>query len=346
MREIKCFVRPFGVVALTAFLLLFSLVVFHSPVLAQDKPIVLKMAHQAFPPTSFMPMTSKYWAQQVKEGTKGAVEVKIFYDTIAKGPEALSATQEGVADALQIVSSFISGRIKDIAPLEILGSYNPELFPETAQAIRPVMTKIFEKQNLKYLGVYYTYASLTWASNKKHYRTPADLKGQKVRIPGRWHTESGKFWGATPVMILPPELYSSMQRGIIDGVGTILELVGLLKLYEPGQYVTEWGPTGCGSLVSISMNLDKFNSLKKEYQDVIVEAGKKAELYSFDYGRKMEEELRKEMAAKAKYVRLTLEETQPFLDSVKPLQKEMKEYVSPLGLEFMDVLQKVLQQNK
>ena len=314
------------------------------PALAQDKPIVLKMAHQAFPPTSFMCMTSNYWADLIKEGTKGAVEVKIFYDTIARGPKALSATQEGVADALQVVSSFITGRIKDLNPIELLGSYNPNHFPETAQAIRPVMTKIFEQQDLKYLGVYYTYASVTYASNKHHYRTPADFKGQKVRTVGRWNTEQQKAWGATPATILPPELYSSMQRGIIDGVGTILELVALLKLYEVGPYVTELGPVGCGALVTLSMNLKKFNSLKKEHQDVIVEAGKKAELYSFEYGRKMEEDLRKKVGAQAKYLRLTIEETRPFLEATKPLKAEMRDYVGPLGKEFMDVLDKVLKQ--
>jgi TRAP-type C4-dicarboxylate transport system substrate-binding protein len=207
-------------------------------------------------------------------------------------------------------------------------------------AIRPVLTKIFAEQGIIHLGVMYTYAGGTFASVGRHYRTPNDLKGQKIRMPGIWNTKYAGLWGATPTNILPPEIYPSLQKGVIDGMDTVLDLVWFMKYYEVAPYITE--RTGTESaLVIWGMNMKKFNSLDKKYQEIILGASREAELYSFDYGRKSEEKMRKEIATKAKYIMLTPAEVRPFLDAIAPVRKEMRGYCGPLGNELMDVLEKI-----
>jgi TRAP-type C4-dicarboxylate transport system substrate-binding protein len=207
-------------------------------------------------------------------------------------------------------------------------------------AIRPVMTKIFAEQGITYLGALYTYAGLSTASIKHHYRTPDDMRGQKIRSAGMWNMKYFKIWGATPTMILPAEVYSSLQKGIIDGVSGILELIGTLKYYEVAPYITEFPDTEV-TLLTYGMNMKKFNSMEKQYQDVILQVSREAELYSFNSGRKYEAQIRKEIVTKAKYLMLTPEEVRPFLEAVQPVKKEMREYCGPLGNELMDVLEKM-----
>ncbi len=309
--------------------------------LAIDKPIVIKMNIQAFPPHSTFVKTSKHWADLVKKRTKGKIEVKIFLDTLAKGPAAFSAVQQGgIADALETVCSFLSPRVKDLAPLEMPGAYPADRFPEVAKRIRPVMSKIMDSQGVKYLGVMYTDSALVVASKDKHYVKPSDMVGQKIRIPGMWMTKAVKMWGGTPTMIMPPEMYNSMQRGVVDACGSILDLIALLKLYEVGPYVTEW-PNTTIATVMFGMNMNKFNSLDKKYQDILLKAAKDSELYSFDYGVKKEKKTWKKIGPVIKRRTLTKKEVGVWMKAVQPLYKEARKYCGPDGNKLLDIFDKM-----
>lgn len=315
---------------------------------AQEQVITLKMAHQALPPDSTLVKTSNHWADLVNQRTNGKIQVKIFYDTLAKGADAFAAVQQGgIADALEIVCSFISPRVKDVAPLELPGAYPPKRFPEVADQIRPIMTEIMEAQGIKYLGVQYTFSALVVASKDKHYRSPADMQGQKMRIPGMWMTKALAMWGATPTMILPPEMYNATQTGVVDACGSILDLIALLKLYEVGPYVTEWPDTTI-AMVMFGMNMTKFKSLTPQHQEVLIQAAKDAEKFSFDYGTNLENKLREEIKAKpnVKYLMLNEEEVKSFLQPITiPLYKEAREYCGPQGDKLMDVFDKMMKRD-
>jgi len=187
------------------------------------------------------------------------------------------------------------------------------------------------------LGSLYTNSGLVFASSKLHYRTLKDLKGQKIRSPGIWWSEMLKNWGSSPMMILPPELYTSMQRGTVDSVATIMSLIVLFKVYEPGPYVTEYANQSV-TINYLLMNMNSFNSLDKKSQDIILKAAKDAEAYSIDYGRKLEEEQRNLMKSNTKYIMLQPAQIKPILDKNRPLFQKMRGHCGPLGNELMDVL--------
>ena len=308
-----------------------------SPGMTGDEPITLKLACQNLGLTETVFMTDKYFKKIVNERTGGKIQIDLYPDTLAKGPAAFPAAQEGIADMISIVSAFIGGLMKDVAPMDLLGAYPPDRFPEVAKIIRPVMTKIFEQQNMKYLASFYTNSGLVFASSKRHYRTLEDLKGQKIRAPGVWWSKMVKGWGSSPMMILPPELYTSMQRGTVDSVATIMSLIVLFKVYEPGPYITEYVNQSV-TINYLLMNMNRFNSLDKKSQDIILQASKDSELYSFDYGVKLEAEQRNLMKSKANYLMLSSEEISPISEKIKPIFLEMRAHCGPLGNELMDVL--------
>jgi len=144
-------------------------------------------------------------------------------------------------------------------------------------------------------------------------------------------------------MILPPELYTSAQRGIIDGVATINMLVDVFKLYEVTPYITEM-PNSMASFVLFGLNMNTFNKLDKKYQDIIIQAGKDAEVFSWEFGRKQENELQQKLSEVGKYYVQTPEEYQAFVDIAQTLVPEMRKYSGPLGQELMDAIQKVKKQ--
>lgn len=151
------------------------------------------------------------------------------------------------------------------------------------------------------------------------------------------------MWGATPMMILPPELYTSAQRKIIDSVLTINMLIDVFKLYEVHKYITEF-PNSMGAYVVFGLNMNVFNKLDKKYQEIILQAGKDAELFSWDYGRKQEDELQKKLAGLTDYYVLTPEEYKVFQDFFSKISPEVSKHSGPLGQELMDVILKVKNQ--
>ncbi len=319
-----------------------------APGLAEEKPIILKLAHQAFPPDAQSVMSSNYWADLVKKRTDGKVQIKMFYDTLAKGPEAFSAAQQGgIADGVEIVLNFISPRVKDVAPMELPAAYDAGRLPEVGERIRPIMTKIMEAKGIAYVGAQYTGSALVVASRERHYRSPEDMKGQRIRIPGMWMTKAVRMWGATPTMILPHEMYNGIQTGVVDACGSILDLIALLKLYEPGPYLTEW-PKTTMAMSFLGLNLKKFKSLPEKYQKIIIQSGIDAEKYSLDYGSNFENKLREKLKATpgVKYLVLSEKEVNSFLEPITgPLYKEARAYCGPLGNELMDVLDKMMNRN-
>jgi TRAP-type C4-dicarboxylate transport system substrate-binding protein len=308
---------------------------------AQKKPIVLKISHQAFPMETFIPATTAHWAKLVKERTKGEVEMQFFYDTLGKGPAILTSAQQGVADGFSCVSSLLTTRVKALNVMEVDTYAVPEKYPQLVKAIRPVMEKIFAEQGLQYAGAMYTYAGVVYTHHSRFFKKPEDFKGQKLRMPGSWLTKIvADYYGGVPVNILPPEMYSSAQRKIIDGVATIIMLVDAFKLYEVQKYITEM-PGANGTLVCYGLNMDVFKKLDKNVQDIIIQAGKDAEAFSWDYGRKEEETLRKKLSKVMNYHVLTAEEFKPFEAINEKVAPEVVTYSGPLGKELAEAIMKV-----
>ena len=102
-------------------------------------------------------------------------------------------------------------------------------------------------------------------------------------------------------------------------------------------------PNSMGAYVLFGLNMSAFNKLSKKHQDIIIQTGKDAELFSYDYGRKQEDELQQKLSEAGNYYVQTAEEYQAFVDIAQTLVPEVREYAGPLGQELMDAVQKVKQ---
>jgi len=321
--------------------LIFFATMVPTSVFAADR-ITLKFACQNLAPVDTQLMTVKKIAALVKERSGGRIDVKVYPGTIADGPALLGAAQEGVADLMGVVTNFISARVPAFAPIEWLGAYPAEgdKFLKVAQSIRPVMNKILDEQGLTYLGCQYSFSGFYMITRKKHILTLSDFKGAKLRVPGMWLNKQYKAFGASPIMILPPELYSSLQRGVIDGVATIGSLVVGLKLYEAAPYITEMQDASA-SLVVYTANTKKFSKLSPADQDLIKQAVIDGEKYSAEYGQKIETDMRQLLKTKAKYVALSDAQRKAILDARGNIKQELLEYSGPLGRELMSAFESV-----
>jgi C4-dicarboxylate-binding protein DctP len=76
-------------------------------------------------------------------------------------------------------------------------------------------------------------------NNVREIKTPADMKGLKIRTPNMQSIiECMKALGANPVTIPYADLYMALKTGVVDGQENPLANIGDMKFYEVQKYMT------------------------------------------------------------------------------------------------------------
>jgi tripartite ATP-independent transporter DctP family solute receptor len=102
--------------------------------------------------------------------------------------------------------------------------------------------RVAEKMDITVLApIYYGTRQLT-LRDRRNVRTPADLKGVKLRMPGskEW-LFLGQALGATPTPLAFGEVYLGLRTGTIDAQDNPLPTVKSAKFYEVSQQITLTG---------------------------------------------------------------------------------------------------------
>ncbi|WP_416898661.1 MAG: TRAP transporter substrate-binding protein DctP [Minwuia sp.] len=102
-----------------------------------------------------------------------------------------------------------------------------------------------------------------------------DLAGRKVRGTPTYHGVI-RALGAEPVVLPGSEIYSALQKGIVDGAGWPAAGMVSMKHYEVANYRLR--PTFGAATQPVFINLDSWNGLTNAEKSVLLEAGKLTEL--------------------------------------------------------------------
>lgn len=106
--------------------------------------------------------------------------------------------------------------------------------------------------------------------SKKPVQLPEDMAGMRVRFAGPMQEAMLNKFGAVPVGMPAPDMYDSMERGILDGIAIGFSTVESYRLHEVITHIT----SGLQSFVSpqvVFMNKEKWASLSAEDQELIAE---------------------------------------------------------------------------
>lgn len=184
-----------------------------------ENPMVLTLAH-GLSETHTVHIAMTEFAEKVEERTNGRIQVKIFPNG------QLGSENENME---QLMAGVIS-MTKVSAPG--LATYNeayhtfglPYVFDDT-QDFYHVMDSDQMQDFFLSTGedgfvtlTYYTSGARSFYTKDKAIRTPADLKGLKIRVQDmKSQTDMMKALGGIPVAMAYGDVYTSLQTGIIDG---------------------------------------------------------------------------------------------------------------------------------
>ena len=106
-------------------------------------------------------------------------------------------------------------------------------------------------------------------------RTPDDLKGLKIRIPGvELYSSIYKAMGAVPVTMNFGDVYDALKQGQIDGQENPIDIIVSSRLYEVQKHITNWNYSY--DALILGMNKQDWDGLPVNAQAIIRQAASEA----------------------------------------------------------------------
>jgi TRAP-type C4-dicarboxylate transport system substrate-binding protein len=144
-----------------------------------------------------------------------------------------------------------------------------EKAPEMYGKLRPLFNDYWDKTfGVKYLGVNFFLPNNLFTN--KPCTTLEDIKKMKLRINGNLLVQMFKAAGGSPIVMNQGEVFTSAQRGVIDGAQTAVPGYLDSGLYEVCKYMSSW-PLGVMGM-AVTMNKDSWNKLGPQLQGQVMDA--------------------------------------------------------------------------
>jgi TRAP-type C4-dicarboxylate transport system substrate-binding protein len=320
--------RNLAIVACGLLALAVSLGVAAPPAAAADA-ITLKYAN--FPPAPTFPCVQmERWKTEVEKRTGGKVAVQTFPGgTLLDAKNMMDGVIAGTADIGCLSMAYQPGRFivtnASALPLDI----------PNAQAGSLVLWDLYAKYNPEEFAKVKVLAMFTTAPNnimsKVAVKNLEDIKGLSLRASGG-AAQILSAWGANPVGMPMPETVEALQKGVVKGLFSSLEVMKDFKFAETCKFVTMTDTSIYP--FSVVMNMEKWNSLpadvKKVFDDLLVEQSKWTGVY-------MDDHVKEAMAwskadQKVEVTVLTAEQKAKWNSLLKPLTAKWVEDAKAKGL--------------
>lgn len=283
-----------------------------------------------------------HFADLVAERTDGRVHVTVYpAQQLVKMPQELTACGEGVTDISVLITPYFAGNLRLTDGLN-----TPFAVPPSAdeaikmlREVQPLLEPEYTANNVKLLtgGTF----ELCVYCRESHVKALEDFTGRKFTcMPGKMTTWLKECGGAV-ANVPGPELYMALQRGICDGSWVNASLNLTERYYEVAPYVTDAEMSG--GYMCYVMNLDVWNSLPTDLQDIITECGREQEEWLYDMltenmtVRGLRDEF-KEVGSDVYFV--PKEERQRWIDKTKPVWEKYVEERGPDGQKLYDAVLK------
>lgn len=204
--------------------------------------------------------------------------------SIVAPTESLDAVSSGVLDAQQAGTGYWPGKDAAFSLLGDLqgGWENPWQAQQWLEygGGKELVRELYAKFNVHFVtGIWYGAESLV---SKKPLRTLADFKGLKIRAPVGMGQDIFTILGAAPVNLPGSEVYTSLERGVVDasdwGTLSMNQDLGYHKLAKYPAY------PGFHSMPmsDVAVNMKRWNTLPEDLKLIV-------EVAARDFSREMVE---------------------------------------------------------
>ena len=234
--------------------------------------------------------------KQIAEAeSKGRIEVKLYpSEQLGKEMDVINSIQLGTAD-MTITGESLQNWAPKAALIAV--PYAITSSKQLKEVVDGKVGKEIKEQIIKRTGL----KPIAWFERGPRYLTsnrkiiePSDLDGLKLRVPNV--PLFVKVWqklGAKPIPMAFSEVFTSLQQHTIDAQENPLSLINNASFYEVQKYVNLTAHVR--SWIYVVIGQDKFNSMPKDLQLVVLDAAKKMQDYEHEMFASNEIKLRKNL---------------------------------------------------
>lgn len=203
--------------------------------------------------------------------TNGNFTIKIVYgETLAPAKEILDGIKIGAFEGGFWAPPFAPGK----QPSESIFNLPFLPFGDWANAIRiadvyhrhPAVKRDFDAWSAAFLTPILI-PGYEFIGRGEPPKALADWKGKRVRALGG-HGQAMAKVGAVPTTVTSPEIYGTLERGVIDAAALPLYAFSSYKLHEVGK----WYTMGLGlgySMANVALNAAAYEKLPAQYRTVL-----------------------------------------------------------------------------
>lgn len=283
------------------------------------------------PDNSSISVAAKNYAELVKKASNGELEIKVFPNGTLYGGDPGAAVKQlsgGSLDMLLLSASLYA----NFKPRFIAVSI-PYLFDDMEQfkaylrsdAIKQLDADVLSMR-IQPLG-YWPRPFRVVTNSKRAIKSPADLKGIKLRVPNNplW-VEFFRAMDAAPTPMAFGEVYNALQLDVVDGQENPISIPMDAKFYEVQKYLTFTNHIADAWV--LGMNQKKWDALSDAHKKILTDCAAQAQLDKIKYdedGSASTEEFLKSKGMEM--YRLTPEEHAQFVKVAKTLYSRFGELI-------------------
>jgi tripartite ATP-independent transporter DctP family solute receptor len=210
-------------------------------------------------------------ATRIKEATGGRIDIQLFPNNqLGSDTDMLSQLRSGAIDFFTL-SGLILSTLVPAASINGIGfafKDYPTVWSAMDGKLGAYVRGEIVKRGLIPMDKMWDNGFRQITSSTRPIKTPADLKGFKIRVPisPLW-TSMFQAFGASPISINFSEVYSALQTKIAEGQENPLSLIQIAKLYEVQKYCSMTSHMWDGFWMLANRN--SFNGLPKDLQDIV-----------------------------------------------------------------------------
>lgn len=278
------------------------------------------------------------FAELADQYTSGALRVQVFPSCqLGSGErEMIEGVKLGTLEMVLTASAPIAGFEPKFMLFDL-----PFLFRDNPHAHRvldgPIGQKVaatLEPHGMKLLA-WMESGFRNMITTKRRITSPDDMRGLKFRVmENPVYVSMFRNLGSTGVPIPSPEVYTSLQTGVVDGYEHPVGAYMGIKAYEVAKLVALTGHAYTPA--PILMNLATFRRLPAAQGDALLKAAQDAAVYERGYVAKTLEEFKAKLSARDG-VQFYAIDKQPFQQRMGPVYREFEAKVGK------DLIEAILQ---
>lgn len=241
---------------------------------AQSDKFKFRLGH-VNAPGSMVFFAAEEFAKQAKDLSKGRIEIEVYANAVL-GSEArlMELVNSGNLDFSITTAMGLGSYVPSVSVLEanyVFRDIKTQLAFALSKEGQNFWQPIAQKTNMMVVANH-TFGLRHLTTRDKEIRTPEDLKGLKIRCMNfRQAVENVTALGGAATPMAFSELYMGLRQKVVDGQENPLNTIIASKFNEVQKYLIVTGHVVTNS--AFVMNKKSYDSLPKDLQTVIMEAG-------------------------------------------------------------------------